>query len=175
MTSAANFFHLLRRQIARPFRKPLVMMSPKSGLRAPYNLGDISEIEPGTRFQEIMDDRQADPKKVKRVLVCSGKVYYDLLKRQQDDQRSDVALVRLEQIYPFPKVQFEALRKRYGQAELMWVQEEPANMGAWSYLATNHSEYGWKPVARPAAAAPATGFLKKHEHEQVEIVDKAFK
>ncbi len=175
VTSAANFFHLLRRQIARPFRKPLVVMSPKSGLRAPYNLGDISEIETGTRFQEIMDDRQADPKKVKRVLVCSGKVYYDLLKRQQDDKRSDVALIRLEQIYPFPKVQFEALRKRYGQSELLWVQEEPANMGAWSYLATNHSEYGWKPVARLASAATATGFLKKHEYEQQEIVDKAFK
>ncbi len=106
--------------------------------------------------------------------MCSGKMYYDLLKRQQDEKRSDVAIVRLEQVYPFPKKQFEALLKRYGQPELIWVQEEPANMGAWSYLATHHSEYGWRMVSRAAAASPATGFLKKHEQEQVEIVDRAF-
>jgi 2-oxoglutarate dehydrogenase E1 component len=174
LTSASNFFHLLRRQLVRPFRKPLVVMSPKSTLRPPFNLGELSELEPGTRFREIIDDAQAAPKKVKRVLVCSGKVYYDLLKRQQDEKRQDVAIVRLEQIYPFPKNQFETLLQQYGKAELMWVQEEPRNMGAWSYLATEHSEYGWKCVSRPAAASPATGFPKKHEMEQKEIVDKAF-
>ncbi|MEO6039728.1 MAG: 2-oxoglutarate dehydrogenase E1 component, partial [Saprospiraceae bacterium] len=174
VTSSANFFHLLRRQLARPFRKPLVVMTPKSGLRAPYNLGDLSELETGTRFHELLDDRQADPKKVKRLVVCTGKVYYDLLKRQQDEKREDVAIVRLEQIYPFPKTQFEALLKSYGKAELTWVQEEPANMGAWSFLATHYGSYGWRLVSRPAAASPATGFLKKHEQEQLEIVDQAF-
>ena len=174
VTSAANFFHLLRRQLVRPFRKPLVVMSPKSALRAPYNLGDLSELETGNRFHEILDDRQADPSQVKRLLVCTGKVYYDLLKRQQDEKRSDVAIVRLEQVYPFPKTQLEALLKRYGQPELLWVQEEPSNMGAWSYIATFYPEYSWRPVSRPAAASPATGFLKKHEQEQIEIVDKAF-
>lgn len=174
VTSASNFFHLLRRQLVRPFRKPLVVMSPKSTLRAPFNLGEIAELETGNCFRELLDDPQAEPKKVKRVLVCSGKVYYDLLKRQQEEKRSDIAIVRLEQIYPFPKTQFEAMLKRYGKAELMWVQEEPLNMGAWGHLALHHTEYGWKCASRPAAASPATGFPKKHEKEQGEIVDKAF-
>ena len=174
VTSASNFFHLLRRQQLRPFRKPLIVMSPKSTLRAPFNLGEISELETGNHFREIIDDANADPKKVKRVLVCTGKVYYDLLKRQQDEARTDVAIVRLEQMYPFPKTQFDALLKKYGKSELMWVQEEPANMGAWSYLAVNQSEYGWKCASRPAAASPATGFPKKHELEQAAVVAKAF-
>jgi 2-oxoglutarate dehydrogenase E1 component len=174
LTSASNLFHLLRRQLARPFRKPLVVMSPKSGLRAPFNLGNISELEPGTRFQELLDDSAADAKKVKRLLLCSGKVYYDLLKRQQEAQRDDVAIVRLEQMYPFPKKQFDALLKKYGKAELYWVQEEPRNMGAWGFLATNYPEYGWKCASRKAAASPATGFPKAHEKEQLAIVDEAF-
>ncbi|MBL7797073.1 MAG: 2-oxoglutarate dehydrogenase E1 component [Saprospiraceae bacterium] len=174
VTSASNFFHLMRRQLARPFRKPLIVMSPKSGLRAPYNLGLLEEISAGTRFREILDDTAADPKKVKRLLVCSGKVYYDLRKRQEEEKRTDVAIVRLEQIYPFPKVQFEALLKKYAKAKLYWVQEEPANMGAWGYLALNHGEYGWTRISRPSAASPATGFAKKHEKEQAEIVAAAF-
>jgi len=175
VTSASNFFHLMRRQLARPFRKPLIVMSPKSGLRAPYNLGLLDEIKAGTRFRELIDDGgAADPKKVKRLLVCSGKVYYDLRKRQEEEKRTDVAIVRLEQIYPFPKVQFEALLKKYAKAKLYWVQEEPANMGAWGYLALNHSEYGWTRISRPSAASPATGFAKKHEKEQGEIVAAAF-
>jgi 2-oxoglutarate dehydrogenase E1 component len=149
-------------------------MTPKSGLRAPFNLGELSELEPGNRFHEIYDDASAKAKDVKRVLVCSGKIYYDLLKRQQDEKRTDVALVRLEQIYPFPKTQFDALRKKYAKADFFWVQEEPRNMGAWSYLATHHSEYGWRCVSRRASASPATGFPKAHEKEQGEIVDAAF-
>ncbi|MDX2135051.1 MAG: 2-oxoglutarate dehydrogenase E1 component [Saprospiraceae bacterium] len=174
VTDAANFFHLLRRQLARPFRKPLVVMSPKSGLRAPFNLGDISALETGNRFRELIDDPFVDPKKVKKVLVCSGKVYYDLLKRQQEEKRKDVAIVRLEQIYPFPKNQFDALMAKYGKARLVWVQEEPANMGAWGYLLLNHGVYGWSRVSRPAAASPATGFPKKHEQEQAALVTDAF-
>jgi len=175
VTTASNFFHLIRRQLARPFRKPLVVMSPKSALRAPFNLGEISEIESGTRFRELIDDASADAKKVKRMLICSGKVYYDLLKKQQEEKREDVAIVRLEQIYPFPKKQFDVLRKKYSKADLVWVQEEPANMGAWSHIAVNQSEYGWKCVSRRAAASPATGFPKAHEKEQGEIVEAAFK
>jgi 2-oxoglutarate dehydrogenase E1 component len=174
VTSASNFFHLLRRQQVRPFRKPLVAMSPKSGLRAPFNLGEISELETGNRFRELIDDASADAKKVKRLLVCSGKVYYDLLKKQQEEKRADVAIIRLEQIYPFPKKQFDALLKKYGKAELYWAQEEPANMGAWGYLAANQGEYGWKCISRRAAASPATGFPKAHEKEQMEIVEGAF-
>jgi 2-oxoglutarate dehydrogenase E1 component len=174
VTSASNFFHLLRRQQIRPFRKPLIVMTPKSGLRAPFNLGEISELESGTRFRELLDDVSADVKKVKRMLVCSGKVYYDLLKKQQEEKREDVAIVRLEQIYPFPKKQFDALRKKYAKSDLIWVQEEPANMGAWSHIAINQSEYGWKYAGRRAAASPATGFPKAHEKEQGEVVAAAF-
>ncbi|MDO8971227.1 MAG: 2-oxoglutarate dehydrogenase E1 component, partial [Saprospiraceae bacterium] len=174
VTSASNFFHLLRRQQVRPFRKPLIVMSPKSGLRAPFNLGEVSELETGNRFRELIDDASADAKQVKRLLVCSGKVYYDLLKKQQDEGRKEVAIVRLEQIYPFPKTQFDALRKKYAKAELIWVQEEPRNMGAWGHLAINQAEYGWKYVGRAAAASPATGFPKAHEKEQAELVKIAF-
>ncbi|HNL38052.1 MAG TPA: 2-oxoglutarate dehydrogenase E1 component, partial [Saprospiraceae bacterium] len=174
VTSASNFFHLLRRQLARPFRKPLIVMSPKSGLRAPYNLGDISALETGSRFQEILDDTSADPKKVNKLLVCTGKVYYDLDKRRQDEKRDDVAIVRLEQLYPFPEKQFDALLKKYKNARPVWVQEEPANMGAWAYLAVTQPQYGFTCISRPAAASPATGFPKKHEKEQMEIVERAF-
>lgn len=174
ITDATNYFHLLRRQLARPFRKPLIVMSPKSGLRAPYNLGDLSALESGNTFRELIDDAQADAKKVKRVLACSGKVYYDLLKRQEEEKRTDIAIVRLEQLYPFPKKQFDVLMAKYKKAELMWVQEEPANMGAWSYIAVTQPEYGWKVASRPAAASPATGFPKKHEQEQKAVVEKAF-
>ncbi|MCB9353089.1 MAG: 2-oxoglutarate dehydrogenase E1 component [Lewinellaceae bacterium] len=173
-TTASNLFHLLRRQLLRPFRKPLILMTPKSALRPPFNLGEIDELETGNRFRELIDDTAVTASKVKRVLVCSGKVYYDLLKYRDEEKRSDVAIVRLEQIYPFPKVQFEALLKRYGKAELYWVQEEPRNMGAWGHLMLNHSEYGWKCVSRSSAASPATGFLKKHEKEQHELVLQAF-
>ncbi|MFN0216814.1 MAG: 2-oxoglutarate dehydrogenase E1 component [Saprospiraceae bacterium] len=174
VTTASNFFHLLRRQQIRPFRKPLIVMTPKSGLRAPYNLGEIKELETGNRFRELIDDAAADAKKIKRLLLCSGKVYYDLLKKQQEDKREDVAIVRLEQIYPFPKKQFDALRKNYSKTELLWVQEEPRNMGAWSFIAVNYPEYGWKYVGRAASASPATGFPKAHEKEQAELVAAAF-
>jgi 2-oxoglutarate dehydrogenase E1 component len=175
VTSASNFFHLLRRQLARPFRKPLIVMSPKSTLRAPFNLGSISELEPGTRFREILDDTSAEPKKIKKLLVCSGKVYYDLLKRKQDTGREDVAIVRLEQIYPFPTAQFDALLAKYkGAGQPIWVQEEPQNMGAWGYLMLQQGHYGWKYAGRKATASPATGYPKVHEMEQNGLVDAAF-
>jgi 2-oxoglutarate dehydrogenase E1 component len=174
VTTASNFFHLLRRQQVRPFRKPLIVMSPKSTLRAPFNLGLVEELTTGNRFRELIDDAAADASKVKRLLVCSGKVYYDLLKKQQEESREDVAIVRLEQIYPFPKKQFDALRKKYAKAELVWVQEEPRNMGAWSHIVTEHPAYGWQYAGRRAAASPATGFPKAHEKEQAEVVLAAF-
>jgi 2-oxoglutarate dehydrogenase E1 component len=175
ITSASNFFHLLRRQLARPFRKPLIVMSPKSTLRAPFNLGEISEIETGTRFRELIDDPNADPKKVKKLLLCSGKVYYDLQKHQQESGRTDVAVVRLEQIYPFPTAQFDALLAKYkGAGQPVWVQEEPQNMGAWGYLLLQQGHYGWKYAGRKEAASPATGYLKVHEMEQKALVEAAF-
>ena len=177
-TTPANYFHLLRRQLARPFRKPLVVMTPKSLLRHPGVVSPIEDFETGKGFQEILDDPQVGPrsgKKIKRVLLCSGKVYYDLLDKKQKDQRTDVAIVRLEQLYPLPMTQLEMIRKKYEQAEFYWVQEEPVNMGAWQYVLS--FTYGWfhvKLVSRKTSASPATGFKKVHDMQQEEIVERAF-
>jgi 2-oxoglutarate dehydrogenase E1 component len=174
LTTSANLFHLMRRQVRWDFRKPCIVMSPKSILRAPFCVSKIEDFAEGTSFQEIIDDATADAKKVKRVVVCSGKLYYDLLKEQELTKNTSVALVRLEQIYPFAQNQMEAIRKKYGKAEMVWAQEEPANMGAWSYIATNHSDFGWKYIGRKAAASPATGYAKVHALEQDAIVKSCF-
>ncbi len=174
VTTAANLFHLMRRQVTWEFRKPCIIMSPKSILRPPFCVSKIEDFITGTRFQELIDDANADPKKVKRLVVCSGKLYYDLLKHQTETKNTSVALVRLEQIYPFANKQMDAIVKKYAKAELVWAQEEPANMGAWSYIATNQSKYGWKYVGRAAAASPATGFAKVHAKEQEAIVNACF-
>lgn len=174
VTTPANFFHLIRRQLARPFRKPLVLMSPKSLLRHPDCVSDLKEFETGNRFQEVIEDVNADAKKIKKVLFCSGKVYYDLLNKQRTDGREDVALVRVEQIYPFPAKQIQAIMKKYVKAAYYWVQEEPQNNGSWFHIATFHSDLGLKYIGRPASASPASGFVKVHNKEQEQIVTKAF-
>ncbi|MEL6941308.1 MAG: 2-oxoglutarate dehydrogenase E1 component, partial [Bacteroidota bacterium] len=176
-TTPANFFHLVRRQLARPFRKPLVVMSPKSLLRHPEVVSNMTELETGTKFQEVLDDAAVGArggKKIKRLLLCTGKVYYDLLAKKRADDRKDVAIVRLEQLYPLPEKQLEKIFKKYSEAEVVWVQEESANMGAWHYLISNW--YGKKQVqliSRKASASPATGFKKTHDKQQKEIVEKA--
>ncbi len=178
ITKPANFFHLLRRQLTWEFRKPLVVMSPKSLLRHPECVSTPDEFEAGTRFQEIYDDPQVGPrsgKKVQRVLFCSGKVYYDLLAYKRENSRSDVAVVRLEQLYPFPHATFEKLQKKYSEAEWIWVQEEPANMGAWTYLMYIFDcQMPLKRVSRRPGASPATGFKKVHDKQQEDLVVRAF-
>ncbi|MEM9849213.1 MAG: 2-oxoglutarate dehydrogenase E1 component [Bacteroidota bacterium] len=179
-TTPANFFHLMRRQLARPFRKPLVLMSPKSLLRHPEVISDLEAFATGTRFQEVIDDASIatrSRKKVKRLLLCSGKVYYDLLEKQRTDKRKDVAIVRLEQLYPLPEKQLSAIFDKYSEAEVVWVQEESTNMGAWQYLLSHWYDNGRKPVkliARRASASPATGYKKVHDQQQREIVVQAF-
>lgn len=175
-TTPANLFHALRRQLARPFRKPLIVMSPKSLLRHPRC---VSPIEDFTKngFQEMIDDAAIkDAKKVKRVLLCSGKIYYDLLEKQEADKRNDVAIVRMEQLYPLPFAQLEAVVKKYGNAEFIWVQEEPANMGAWVYMlsCTRDMKLDLKVISRKSSASPATGYGKVHAKEQQYIIDSAF-
>jgi 2-oxoglutarate dehydrogenase E1 component len=128
-TTPANLFHILRRQLKRDFRKPLVVFTPKSLLRSPACVSKLEEFTKG-KFQEVIDDAFVKAADVKRVLFCSGKVYYDLLDKQQNDLRKDVAIVRLEQLYPLPYAQLEAIKSKYKNAsELIWVQEEPENMG----------------------------------------------
>jgi len=176
-TTPANFFHLLRRQLARPFRKPLVHMSPKSLLRHPLCVSSPEDFSGETRFQEIIDDPEVGPrsgKKIRRAVFCSGKVYYDLLQEKIDQEHDDVAVIRLEQLYPLPKKQLDALMKKYDKADKIWVQEEPSNMGAWRYLEIMYPEANFEEITRKASASPATGFKKKHDDIQQAIVKAAF-
>ncbi|MEZ4983904.1 MAG: 2-oxoglutarate dehydrogenase E1 component [Saprospiraceae bacterium] len=184
VTQPANFFHLLRRQLARPFRKPLIVMSPKSGLRHPEAVSGVEDFYPGTRFQELLDDPTVGSRssgKIKRLLLCSGKIYFDLQAYKQEHKREDVAIVRLEQLYPLPTDQLNEVFKRYSKAtDILWVQEEPANMGAWQYFHSMRynpdvnipENLGY--IARKASASPATGFKKVHDKEQETIVKRSF-
>ncbi|MBI1227591.1 MAG: 2-oxoglutarate dehydrogenase E1 component [Bacteroidetes bacterium] len=175
VTTPANLFHLLRRQLVRPFRKPLVLMTPKSGLRNPEFVSELKDFYTGTRFQEIIDDPKAKAAKVKTLLLCTGKIYYDLLEKQRTDKREDVAIVRMEQLYPLPEKQLAAIVKKYKNAKIRWVQEEPANMGAWTYLLFQlNGKYTMSLASREAAASPAVGYKKLHDKQQAEVVAKAF-
>jgi 2-oxoglutarate dehydrogenase E1 component len=176
VTTPANFFHLLRRQMIRPFRKPLIVMSPKSLLRHERCVSGIEDFTGQTRFEEVIDDPVSGlhPKKVKRVLLCSGKLYYELLERQEHDKRHDIAIIRMEQLYPFPLQQIEALSAKYKDAEAYWVQEEPSNMGAWQYIWAFYRPKNLKLVSRKSSASPATGFKKVHDQQQQDIIDQAF-
>jgi 2-oxoglutarate dehydrogenase E1 component len=177
-TTPANFFHILRRQLAREFRKPLVIFTPKSLLRNPKCVSPLADFTEGG-FKEVIDDANADAKKVKRVLFCSGKIYYDLLEKQQADDRNDVAIVRLEQLYPTPIQQIAAIRAKYNKAsDFIWVQEEPENMGAWPYLyRKSRTEEALRfddVICRNESASTATGFAKQHAAQQLYIISKAF-
>ena len=175
ISTPAGLFHALRRQLERPFRKPLVIMSPKSLLRHPECVSPLDHFVGETRFEEVLDDPEVKSGKgIKKVLLCTGKVYYDLLEKKRNDKRKDVAIVRLEQLYPLPQKQLDALVKKYKGAEWTWVQEEPQNMGAWQYMYMNFKSVDLNGISRKASASPATGFKKKHDQEQQQIVDKAF-
>jgi 2-oxoglutarate dehydrogenase E1 component len=166
---------MLRRQLALPFRKPCIHLSPKSMLRHPLAVSPINDFAEGTHFQEVIGDKNADPKKVKRVLLCSGKVYYDLLEKQQKEGRTDVAIVRVEQLHPFPKTQVETELSKYKKPEILWVQEEPENMGYWSFVLREFPQIGLgNVIARKSSASPATGFTKVHAKEQADIVERAY-
>jgi 2-oxoglutarate dehydrogenase E1 component len=162
--------------LARPFRKPLVVMSPKSLLRHPLCVSAFEEFNKGG-FQEIFDDHSVDDTKaaaVKKVLCCSGKIYFDLLAKKEADKREDIAIVRLEQLYPFPKKQVEKVISKYSNAKFCWVQEEPSNMGAWQYILAFYRNYDLELIARKSSASPATGYKKLHAKELDEILTKAF-
>jgi 2-oxoglutarate dehydrogenase E1 component len=174
ITTAANFFHALRRQLALPFRKPLINFSPKANLRHARSYSTVAEFTNGG-FKEVLDDPNiTDPSKVKRVLLCTGKVYFDLSEKQLNDKRDDVAIIRLEQIYPLPQQQLNALYEKYKTAQWLWVQEEPRNMGAASFLKMNLETLNIGYLTRQASAATATGFARKHVQEQSMLVEEAF-
>ncbi len=175
-TTPANFFHVLRRQLKRNFRKPLVVFTPKSLLRSAQCVSRLEEFTDG-KFNEVIDDHFVKAADVKRVLLCSGKVYYDLLDKQQTDKRKDVAVVRLEQLYPMPYDQLEAIQSKYKNAtEFVWVQEEPENMGAWPYISRKfrNSSLNFELISRQESSSTATGYAKQHIAQQLYIVACAF-
>ncbi len=174
ITTAANFFHALRRQLAWPFRKPLINFSPKANLRLPAAYSPIIDFAQGS-FKEVIDDTASFvPANVRKVLFCSGKIYYDLLDKKQKDNVTDTAIVRVEQLYPLPLKQLEMLHQKYSRATWFWVQEEPLNMGAASYLQMNLKTISYGIISRNPGAATATGYAKVHAQEQAEIVNTAF-
>lgn len=183
-TTPANYYHILRRQMHRPFRKPLIIMTPKSLLRHKLVVSSVKEFEKGTSFQQVLPEAEklvAD-NKIRKVVLCSGKVYYDLLEARTAKKIKDVALVRVEQYYPFPKDLLIKELKRYKNADVIWCQEEPKNMGAWDFInlrleevlagvkgKSNRPEY----VGRDASASPAAGYMKIFKKKQEDLVNKA--
>jgi len=174
-TTPANFFHILRRQLYRKFRKPLIIFTPKSLLRHPKCTSTTDDFTIGG-FKEIIDDTTSHPEKVTKVALCTGKIYYELLAEKEKQNAENIALVRIEQIYPFPKEQFTEILARYKNASTyLWVQEEPANMGAWEFIQnTLWPDIKITVISRPASGSPATGSNKFHVIRQQKIIDKLF-
>jgi 2-oxoglutarate dehydrogenase E1 component len=184
LTTPANYFHALRRQLKRNFRKPLVIMTPKSLLRHKMAVSLLADLSGESRFRTVIGevDRLAPPADVKRVVVCSGKVYYDLLAERREQGIDEVAILRVEQLYPFPDKNLAFALKPYSRAQVVWCQEEPQNMGGWSFVdrrlervltALKHRAKRPVYVGRPAAASPATGLAKVHAAEQAALVKAA--
>jgi 2-oxoglutarate dehydrogenase E1 component len=176
-STPANFFHALRRQFKRDFRKPLVVFSPKSLLRHPLCVSPLADFT-DNKFQEVIDDTNVKAADVKRVVYCTGKIYYELLEAQKLSAKGDVALVRVEQLYPTPVDQMEAVYKKYKNAQdAVWVQEEPENMGAWPYLLRRLRKTSLREmdvISRKESSSTATGFAKQHSNQQAYIIAAAF-
>ncbi len=170
-STPANLFHALRRQLKRNFEVPLIIMTPKSLLRHPKCVSPLESFSNGG-FQEVIDDANAT--KVRRVLLCCGKVYYDLLAEKESKNISDVAIVRVEQLYPLPTWELEKIFSKYEGAEFCWVQEEAKNQGTWLHLARYDFPVKLRYIGRKSSASPATGFKKVHDKEQAAIVAEAF-
>jgi 2-oxoglutarate dehydrogenase E1 component len=184
-TTPANYFHVLRRQLHRSFRKPLIMMTPKSLLRHKRAVSKLAELGPNTSFHRVLwDDRPGlDEKRVRRIVLSSGKVYYDLLQEAETREQDQVYLMRLEQLYPFPHKALAAELARFPGAEVVWCQEEPKNMGAWTFadawieltlqrtpLKAKRARY----VGRPASASTAAGLMSRHLKELDAFLTEAF-
>ncbi len=171
-TNPANYFHLLRRQMVRSFRKPLIVFTPKKLLRYPRAVSSISEMSNGN-FQEVIDDANAIPSKINKVVICSGKFYYDLIEEYEKNTLDDIAFVRLEQLYPFPEKQLKSIVKKYGEdSHFIWAQEEPENMGPWSYILRKWKLSNIICFSRNESGSPASGSPKVHEIRHQEIINK---
>ena len=173
-TTPANLFHLLRRQLKAPFRKPLVAMSPKSLLRHPLVISSVEELTQGY-FQEVLDDSQVNPEEVRTLTFCSGRFYYDLLAEREKLGRKDVALVRIEQLFPLPIEELKLIIARYPNVtDYVWAQEEPKNMGAYGYMLMNFDIVKWRLAAANAYSAPAPGTPMRHKERHKEAIEKVF-
>jgi 2-oxoglutarate dehydrogenase E1 component len=174
VTTPGNFFHCIRRQLHSSFRKPLIAFTPKSLLRHPKCVSTIDEFTTGG-FREVFDDANANASKVTEVLLCTGKIYYELLERKEQLNAENIAIIRLEQLYPFPKNQIDELIVKYKKANTYtWVQEEPENMGAWAFMLRTLRKVNLQLISRKESASPATGSSKTHAKQQKDIVDRAF-
>jgi 2-oxoglutarate dehydrogenase E1 component len=174
ITSPANYFHLLRRQLKWPFRKPLIVMSPKSLLRHPKVVSPFEDFANGT-FQPIIDDASADASKIEKLVFCSGKLYFELLAKKEELNCENIALVRFEQLYPLQNDAIEAIFSKYSTAkQIIWAQEEPENMGAWSYILRNFRDTGIQVVSPVPSGAPAPGSHKMFEKNQNAVINRVF-
>lgn len=186
ITTPANYFHALRRQLCRDFRKPLINMSPKSLLRHKLCVSDIADFGPGTTFHRVLWDNDRDmlakPKDIKRIVLCTGKVYYDLLAERRERKIDNVMILRVEQLYPFPHKTLAEELKQYPNADIVWCQEEPQNQGYWHFVdrrieavlaEIKHKSPRPRFVGRIPAAAPATGLLARHQAEQAKLIGEA--
>lgn len=177
-STPAQYFHVLRRQVVRRWRKPLIVLTPKSLLRHPAVVSPLEDCAQG-RFQRVLPDTEAREVPVSRILLTSGKVYYDLAHARAERQRTDIAIVRIEQFYPFPEAELAAILKTYpANTPVIWVQEEPENMGAWPYLRFRYGDkllgrWPWRGVSRAPSASPATGSSGAHKLEQEEVISHA--
>jgi len=183
-TTPANYFHALRRQLKANYRKPLIVMTPKSLLRHKLAVSSLAEFGPGSAFRYVIPevDAIAPDEQVKRVVLCTGKVYYDLVQERRDKNIQDVALIRVEQIYPFPAKSLVTALAPYKNADVVWCQEEPENMGAWTFV-DRRIEKVLKEIdikakrpdflGREEAASPATGLAKVHQAQQDALVRAA--
>jgi 2-oxoglutarate dehydrogenase E1 component len=178
-TTPAQFFHCLRRQALRQWRKPLAVMTPKSLLRHPKAISSLEDLTQGS-FQRVLPETTVSPEATKRILLCTGKVYYDLLEYREETKRDDVAIIRLEQLYPLRPEAIERALEKYAEGTpVFWVQEEPGNMGAWNFMKIHFGDklfnrFPLSGIARAVSATPATGSAKRHKQEQTEIIHRAF-
>ena len=185
-TTPANFYHVLRRQIHRDYRKPLIVMTPKSLLRHKLATSTIDDFDRGTKFLPVIpeQDKLLANKNIRKLIICSGKIYYDLYEARKVSKINDVAIIRLESLYPLPQIELTKEIKKYPNAKIIWCQEEPANMGAWYFLdrkleniILNSKVSAKRPIyiGRPEASSPATGYMSVHKQEQTEIITSALK
>jgi len=174
-TTPANFYHMLRRQVHAPYRKPLIVFTPKKLLRYPKATSSINDLA-GGKFQEVMDDFMVNKKEVDTIAFCSGKVYYEILEKKEElNAGENIAAIRLEQLYPLPEKQIRELVRSYGKnTKLLWVQEEPENMGAWSYIMRMLRDLNLELISLPASASPATGSPKVHDARMKEMMGRLF-